>query len=130
MACALARTGRAPHPVAPDHTGGDAMIADLRIYTCKPNKMAEWVAMYKEMAWPLQQKYLGRCLGWFTTVEGELNTVVHIWGYEDQADRERRGKAMAADPAWQKFLAEGYRRELLLKQENRIMAPTDFSPVQ
>ena len=106
------------------------MIADLRIYTCKPNKMAEWVAMYKEMAWPLQQQYLGRCLGWFTTVEGELNTVVHIWGYEDQGDRERRRNAMAADPEWQKFLAEGYRRELLLKQENRIMRPTDFSPVQ
>jgi len=50
------------------------------------------------MAWPLQQKYLGRCLGWFTTVEGELNTVVHIWGYEDQGDRERRRNAMAADP--------------------------------
>jgi hypothetical protein len=113
-----------------DRTGGTAMIADLRIYTCKPNKMAEWVAMYKEMAWPLQQKYLGRCLGWFTTVEGELNTVVHIWGYEDQGDRERRRNAMAADPEWQKFLAEGYRRELLLKQENRIMRPTDFSPLQ
>jgi hypothetical protein len=55
---------------------------------------------------------------------------VHIWGYEDQGDRERRRKAMAADPEWQKFLAEGYRRELLLKQENRIMAPTDFSPVK
>jgi hypothetical protein len=63
-------------------------------------------------------------------VEGELNTVVHIWGYADQGDRERRRNAMAADPEWQKFLAEGYRRELLLKQENRIMRPTDFSPVQ
>jgi len=60
------------------------MIADLRIYTCKPNKLAEWVAMYKN-CWPLQQKYLGRCLGWFTTVEGELNTVVHIWVTQTRA---------------------------------------------
>jgi hypothetical protein len=106
------------------------MIVDLRIYTCKPNKMPEWVAMYKEMAWPLQQKYLGRCLGWFTTVEGGLNTVVHLWAYEDQGDREKRRNAMAADPEWQKFLAEGARRDLLLKQENGMMRPTDFSPVK
>src|SRR6201996_5786767 len=94
-----------------------AMIADLRIYTCKPNKMAEWVAMYKEMAWPLQQKYLGRCLGWFTTVEGELNTVVHLWGYDSQADREARRDAMYADPAWQAFLQRGSELQLMVKME-------------
>ena len=77
------------------------MIVDLRIYTCKPNKMAEFVKIYEELAWPLQEKYLGRNLGWFTTIEGELNTVVHIWGYENQADREARRNAMAADPAGQ-----------------------------
>jgi hypothetical protein len=46
------------------------VIVDLRIYTCKPNKMAEFVKIYQELAWPLQQKYLGKCLGWYTTVEG------------------------------------------------------------
>ena len=42
------------------------------------SKRHGWVAMYKEMAWPLQQKDLGRCLGWFTTVEGELNTDAYL----------------------------------------------------
>jgi hypothetical protein len=55
---------------------------------------------------------------------------VHIWAYEDQGDRERRRNAMAADSEWQKFLAEGARRDLLVKQENRILRPTDFSPVR
>jgi NIPSNAP len=106
------------------------MIVDLRIYKCKPNKMNEWVALYKDMAWPLQQKYLGRCLGWFTTVEGELNCVVHLWAYESQADREARRNAMQADPAWQAFLKRGAELQLLDNQENRILRPTDFSPVQ
>ena len=106
------------------------MIVDLRIYKCKPNKMNEWVALYKEMAWPLQQKYLGRCLGWFTTVEGELNCVVHLWAYESQADREARRNAMQADPPWQAFLKRGAEFQLLDSQENRILRPTDFSPVQ
>jgi NIPSNAP len=106
------------------------MIVDLRIYKCKPNKMNEWVALYKEMGWPLQQKYLGRCVGWFTTVEGQLNCVVHLWAYDSQADREARRNAMQADPAWQAFLKRGGELELLDSQENRILRPTDFSPVQ
>jgi hypothetical protein len=106
------------------------MIVDLRIYTCKPNKMADFVKLYQEKAWPLQQKYLGRCLGWYTTVEGPLNSVVHMWGYESQGDRETRRNAMAADPAWAEYLAEAARLELLVKMENRILRPTGFSPVQ
>ena len=106
------------------------MIVDLRIYTCKPNKMAAFVKIYQDLAWPLQQKYLGNCLGWYTTVEGPLNRVVHMWGYENQADREARRKAMAADPAWGAYLAAVAEAEVLLEMENRILAPTAFSPVQ
>ncbi len=106
------------------------MIVDLRIYKCKPTKMNDWVALYKEMAWPLQQKYLGRCLGWYTTVEGELNCVVHLWAYESQGDREKRRGAMQADPAWGAFVKRSAEQDLLLAQENRILRPTDFSPGQ
>jgi hypothetical protein len=106
------------------------MIVDLRIYTCKPGKMNEFVKMYEELAWPLQEQYLGRCLGWYTTAEGPLNKVVHMWGYADQGDREQRRAAMAADPAWSVYLAESARRDLLVEQENRFLKPTSFSPVQ
>jgi hypothetical protein len=106
------------------------MIVDLRIYTCKPNRMNYFVKMYEEFAWPLQQKYLGRCLGWYTTVEGPLNRVVHMWGYDSQADREQRRNALAADPAWQNYLDASLKRDLLVTMENRILKPTSFSPVQ
>jgi hypothetical protein len=96
------------------------MIVDIRIYTCLPNRMAEFVKLYEEKAWPLQLKYLENCLGWYTTVEGELNTVVHLWAYKDQGDREQRRNAMAADPAWGEFLAAGAKAGCLLKMENRI----------
>jgi hypothetical protein len=102
------------------------MIADLRIYTTLPNRLNEFVALYEAKAWPLQLRYLENCLGWYTTVEGALNTVVHLWGYADQGDRERRRAAMAADPAWGAYLAEAAERQLLLKMENRIVKPTGF----
>ena len=106
------------------------MIVDLRIYTCKPNRMGDFVKIYQDLAWPLQQKYLGRCLGWYTTVDGELNRVVHMWGYENQGDREARRKAMAGDPAWGDYLAAVAKADVLVNMENRILAPTAFSPVQ
>ncbi|QYU69277.1 NIPSNAP family protein [Leptolyngbya sp. 15MV] len=102
------------------------MIADVRIYTTLPNRLPEFVALYEQKAWPLQLKYLENCLGWYTTIEGELNTVVHIWGYADQADRERRRNAMAADPGWGEYLKEAGARGLLIKMENRMVRPTGF----
>lgn len=104
------------------------MIVDVRIYTCKPAKVAEFVALYERLAWPLQQKYLGKCLGWFTTIEGRQNTVVHMWAYDSQADREARRKAMAADPAFAEYLKAVAESELLVEMENRIVVPTSFCP--
>ena len=106
------------------------MIVDLRIYTTRPGKTAAFVALYKEYAWPLQQKYLGNCLGWFVAAEGPLNQVVHLWGYESQADREARRAAMAADPAWATYVKKSEELGLLVAQENRILRSTDFSPVK
>lgn len=104
------------------------MIVDLRIYTCKPGRMAEFVALYEKMAWPLQQKYLGRCLGWYKTIEGRQNTVTHLWAYDSQADREQRRKLMAADPAFAAYLKAVTEADVLVDMENRIVAPTSFSP--
>ncbi len=99
------------------------MIVDVRIYTCAVNRVADFVKLYEEKAWPLQRKYLGNCLGWYVTIEGELNTVVHLWGYESQADREARRNAMAADPAWTDYLNAVKEGGMLVKMENRITRP-------
>ncbi len=106
------------------------MIVDLRIYTLKPGKLADYVKLYRDHAWPIQQKYLGRCLGWYTTAEGDLNRVVHMWAYDSQADRETRRNAMAADPDWAVFQKLSAEAGYLLNQENRFLKPTDFSPIQ
>ncbi|MEK2474172.1 MULTISPECIES: NIPSNAP family protein [Streptomyces] len=105
------------------------MIVDHRVYTVRPTRVADWVALYREKGYPLQERYLGRCVGWYVPVEGRHDQVVHLWAYEDQADRERRRAALYADPEWQAYLAEMKRADLLLAMENRILAPTDFSPV-
>ncbi len=106
------------------------MIVDMRTYTTRPGKLAAFVKLYQDHAWMLQEKYLGRCLGWYTTTDGPLNTVVHLWGYETMADREQRRGAMVKDPAWAIYLKLSEEAGYLLAQENRFLTPTSFSPVQ
>lgn len=103
------------------------MIVDLRTYTCKPFKTAQFVAIYEKLAWPLQKKYLGRCLGWYTSIEGPQHRVIHLWAYEDQADRESRRKAMIADPAFAEYIRVVEDADVLSSMENTIVSPTNFS---
>ncbi len=102
------------------------MIVDIRIYTCRPSRMPAWVELYKTDAWPLQKEYLGRCLGWYTSIEGKLHTIVHLWEYASQADREARRAAMYKDPRWKAFTEKSAKLGAMVAQENSILAPTDF----
>jgi hypothetical protein len=51
-----------------------------------------------------------------------------LWRYDSLADMERKRAARDADPAWGKFLSltEG----MVASQDNKVMRPTSFSPVQ
>lgn len=104
------------------------MIVEERIYTVKSGKMKDYVALYKEKALPLQMKYLERLLGAYTSDIGDLNLYVHLWAYDDLADRQRRRSAMQADPAWPLFADQA--GPMLLTMKNRIMLPTAYSPVR
>jgi hypothetical protein len=106
------------------------MIVDLRTYTVKPFKMRAFLKLYEEIGWPIQQKYLGDCLGYYTVAEGSLNTVVHMWRFDSQADREQRRNAMAQDPEWQEFMKISEEAALLVEMKNVFLAPTSFSPQQ
>ena len=102
------------------------MIVDMRIYTVRPGKLAAFVKLYQDNAWPLQQKYLGDCIGWYTTIEGTLNQVVHLWRYTSQADRETRRGVMATDPGWASYVRLSEEAGFLMAQENRILRATEF----
>ena len=104
------------------------MIYEERDYRAKAGKMAEFVKVYGEYGLPIQKKYLGTFVAYFTSEIGELNHVVALWGYESLEDRTKRRAAMLADPAWQDYIrrVDG----LLDLQTTRILSPVSFSPLQ
>ncbi|MFL9871589.1 NIPSNAP family protein [Paraburkholderia megapolitana] len=106
------------------------MLYEIRTYTFKPQRAAEWIALYKNEGLPIQQEYLGELIGFFTTEIGNLSEVVHIWGYQGLDDRIERRDRMAADSRWQEFGRKVKALDIFLKMESRIVRPTDFSPLK
>ncbi|MGE4481004.1 NIPSNAP family protein [Acidocella sp.] len=102
------------------------MIVDIRTYQFQPGKMQPWLKLYEELAWPLQRKHLGECLGFYTTIEGALHQIVHIWRYESQADREARRDALAQEPGWTEFLTQVAKLDGFLSMENKLARQAPF----
>jgi hypothetical protein len=105
-----------------------AMIFDHRTYELQPGRLREFLALYEKDGLPVRKKHLGNLVGFFTTEIGNVNEIVHIWAYEDLADRTKRRAAMAADPAWQAYLQKS--REYMKHMNNKILVPTSFSPTK
>jgi hypothetical protein len=106
------------------------MFYEIRTYTFKPLRGAEWLSLYQSEGLPLQKEFLGELVGFFTTEIGDISQIVHIWAYASLDDRLARRERMAADSRWQAFGRKVKALDILVSMESRIMRPTEFSPLQ
>ena len=105
------------------------MIVDHRTYTLHPGKMNEYVDRYEREGLPVQSRHLGAPLGWYISMDiGQLNQVVHMWGYDSHAERDRRRALLAAAPEWRAFVPKVL--PLIRDMENRILVPAPFAAVE
>ncbi|MGF6600760.1 hypothetical protein P3T23_005499 [Paraburkholderia sp. GAS448] len=109
---------------------GNKMLYEIRTYTFKPLRGADWLALYKSEGLPLQQEFLGELIGFFTTEIGNISQIVHIWAYKSLDDRLERRDRMAADSRWQEFGRKVKALDIFLSMESSIMRPTEFSPLK
>jgi hypothetical protein len=97
----------------------EAPLVDLRVYTIRLRKMAEFIDVFDRLAMPVQLKYLGRPLGMFTSAVGPLNQITHLWGFDDMGEFERRHAARDKDPDWPAYLQAS--EHLITAQETRLI---------
>ncbi len=102
------------------------MIVDIRTYTLVARKLPTYVSMFESLAMPVMRKHKLELMGYYTSVIGPLNQVVHLWRYENLAAMELIRAARDLDGDWAYFqkMTEG----MVLMQEKKIMKPTEFSP--
>jgi len=74
----------------------------------------------------VQTRHLGQPVFYGLTETGDVNTYLHIWAYQDAADREKRRAAMQADPDWHAFLAKTGEAGYLIAQNNTLMVNAPF----
>ncbi len=106
------------------------MLLDVRTYTCRPGTIKKHLAIYEKLGKGPQTKHLGQPLAFLVTDTGDVNQYIHIWVYQDAADREKRRAAMWADPEWIAYTEESAKLGALVSQNNRLMKPAEFFPLK
>jgi hypothetical protein len=104
------------------------MIVEERTYTLKPGTVHVYYQDYNPRGLAIQTRILGNLIGYFHTEIGELNRVVHLWGYDSLAEREKRRKLLFEDAEWLAYLAQS--PDIVVAMESRILVPAPFSPIR
>ena len=108
----------------------DSVLVDHRTYKVKPGKLAHQIDLYAKHGFAAQVRHLGPPIAYLQTESGELNALVHLWAFEDAADRARKRAVMLTDPEWQNFLKLNGEAGYLVEQRNNLMVPTSFAPLK
>jgi hypothetical protein len=96
------------------------MIYEMRTYTLKPGKVAEFEERFAQRL-PYREKHSSLGAFWHTEF-GPLNQVVHVWPFESLQQRQDVRDAMAKDPDLQRMRGT----DLIASQESEICIPAPF----
>jgi hypothetical protein len=104
-------------------------LYELRTYTLRVGAMAEAVKLYQEIGFPALQRggQDKKLVGYFQADTGMINQLVHLWKFEDDADRRAHWAAVYAN----KDFAEGFAskfRPLLMTQEVKLLQAAPWGP--
>lgn len=108
------------------------MIYELRSYYANPGKMGALQKRFREHTCHLFEKHGITNVGyWTNSIGGRSDELVYILGFEDLGQRDAAWAAFASDPDWRAAAAESEKDGPLVHHiENRILRPTDFSPLK
>ena len=104
------------------------MIVDERTYTIAPGCFERYLERHKALALPLMRRYLGEPLAYYRTRSPDSDQFVHLWQYENLADREARRARMYQDPDWLIYRAETGATGWVLQQETRLLEHLPLQP--
>ena len=102
---------------------GTGNVYEMRIYTYAPGDIAKVLEGWAK-AMPAREQFSPLAACWTSEVGG-LNKFVHIWPYKNLLERPRVRQESRKGGQWPP--QTGVRP---IRQENKILLPAAFSPVQ
>ena len=122
-----------PLPVSPDVKPGKmGPCYEMRIYTLAGGAEVPKLVKLWERGLPERTKFSPLCAAWVSEF-GALNQFIHIWPYKSVDERNEIRKKAQATGMWPPSVLakkEGLPPYEILKQENKILMPSAFSPLQ
>lgn len=106
------------------------MLIDLRTYRVRPGKLPQELDLYAKRGFASQLRHLGSPVAYLQAESGDLNTLVHLWAFEDAGDRAQKRAAMMRDPEWLNYLKLADEAGYLVDQRNSLMVPASFAPIK
>lgn len=97
------------------------MIYEFRTYDLKPGSVQEVIKRFGD-AYEHRQKLSKLTAFWYTKI-GPLNQIIHVWPYEDAAERSRIRQEAGTKDYWPPKIAE-----FIVHQVSEVMVPWSFSP--
>jgi hypothetical protein len=104
-------------------------LYEMRTYTLHVGKMAEAVKLYVELGYPALQRggHDKNLIGYFQADTGTINQLVHLWKFDDDADRRRHWKAVFDNKDFIEGFATKF-RPLLVSQEVKLLTAAPWGP--
>jgi hypothetical protein len=104
-------------------------LYELRTYTLYVGKMAEAVKLYQEIGFPALQKggQDKKLVGYFQSDTGTINQLVHLWKFDDDADRRAHWAGVYANKDFVEGFASKF-RPLLMTQEVKLLQAAPWGP--
>lgn len=105
------------------------IVYEMRTYTLYVGKMTEAVKLYTEIGYPALQKCgaAKKLVGYFQADTGTINQLIHLWKFDDDADRRAHWATLYADQEFIENFAPKF-RPLLMSQEVKLMVAAPWGP--
>jgi hypothetical protein len=104
-------------------------LYELRTYTLHVGKMAEATRLYQEIGYPTLDRagHARKLIGYFQADTGTINQLVHLWKFDDDADRRKHWAAVYADRDFVEGFAAKF-RPLVMTQEVKLLTAAPWGP--
>lgn len=104
------------------------IIYELRTYTLKVGALNEATSYYKEIGWPALKKggFDKKLIGYFVSETGTINSLVHMWRFDDDNDRRSHWAALFEFNDFMKFAVKF--RPLVISQEVKLLNKAPWGP--
>ncbi len=103
-------------------------LYEMRTYTLKVGKLPEAVSHYQTLGWPALEKggFGAKLVGYFIADTGTINRLVHLWKFDDDADRRAHWARLFQDDDFMNFA--GNFRPLVMTQEVELLNAAPWGP--